>query len=78
MGQLGGSSSKASAQRLTDKNVRHFIVSGNHAHYCISGVGPAPRRAFENAEAFELRRHAENGEDDLGEVGCGVEERFGQ
>jgi len=42
------------------------------------GVGPATRRAFENAAAFELRRYAEDGKDDLGEVGCRVEERFGQ
>jgi predicted TIM-barrel fold metal-dependent hydrolase len=42
------------------------------------GVGPAPRRAFENAAAFELRRHAEDRKDDLGEVGCGIEERFSQ
>ena len=42
------------------------------------GVGRAARRAFENAAAFELRRNAKDGEDDLGEVGCGIEERFGQ
>jgi hypothetical protein len=42
------------------------------------GVGPAARGAFENAAAFELRRYAEDGKDDLGEVGCRVEERFGQ
>ena len=42
------------------------------------GVGPAARRAFENAAAFELRGNAKDGEDDLGEVGCGIEERFGQ
>jgi hypothetical protein len=42
------------------------------------GVGPAARGAFENAAAFELRRNAEDGEDDLGEVGCGIEERLGQ
>jgi hypothetical protein len=32
------------------------------------GVGPAARGAFENAAAFELRRNAKNGKDDLGEV----------
>src|SRR5712672_1277349 len=42
------------------------------------GVGSAARGAFENAAAFELRRNAKDGEDDLGEVGCGIEERFGQ
>src|ERR1700737_3069704 len=42
------------------------------------GVGPAARGAFEDAAAFELRRNAEDGEDDLGEVGSGIEERLGQ
>jgi hypothetical protein len=42
------------------------------------GVGPAACGAFENAAAFELRRNAKDGEDDLGEVGCGIEERLGQ
>jgi hypothetical protein len=40
------------------------------------GVGSAARGAFENAAAFELRRNAKDGEDDLGEVGCGIEERL--
>jgi hypothetical protein len=39
------------------------------------GVGPIVRGALENAPPFELRRHAENGEDDLGEVGRGTKER---
>src|SRR6516162_1000052 len=43
----------------------------------LLGVGPAARGAFENAAAFELRRNAKDGEDDLGEVGCSIEERFG-
>ena len=42
------------------------------------GVGPAARCAFEDAAAFELRRDAENGEDDLGKIGRSVEEWFGQ
>ena len=42
------------------------------------GVGPAARRAFEDATAFELRGNAEDRKDDLGKVrGC-IEERFGQ
>jgi hypothetical protein len=44
----------------------------------LLGVGPAPRGAFEDAAAFELRRHAKDGEDDLGEVGSGIEERLGE
>jgi hypothetical protein len=42
------------------------------------GVGPAARCALQDAATFELRRNAKDGEDDLGEVGCGIEERFGQ
>jgi hypothetical protein len=41
-------------------------------------VGPAPRGAFENAAALELRRNAENGEDDLGKVRSRIKERLGQ
>src|SRR6516165_150807 len=40
------------------------------------GVGPAARGAFEDAAAFELRRNAKDGEDDLGKVGGGVEVRL--
>jgi hypothetical protein len=43
-----------------------------------SGVGPAARGAFENAAAFQLRCYAEDGEDDLGEVGRSIKERLGQ
>jgi len=43
----------------------------------LLGVGPAARGPFEDAAAFELRRNAKDGEDDLGEVGCSIEERFG-
>jgi hypothetical protein len=42
------------------------------------GVGPAARRAFENAAALQPRRHAEDRKDDLGKIGRGVEERLGQ
>jgi hypothetical protein len=28
--------------------------------------------------AFELRRHVENGKNDLGEIGCRIKERLGQ
>ena len=42
------------------------------------GVGTAARGTLQNATAFELRRNAKDGEDDLREVGCGIEERLGQ
>jgi hypothetical protein len=38
----------------------------------------AVARAELAAREFELRRHAKDGENDLGEVGCSIEERFGQ
>jgi hypothetical protein len=44
----------------------------------LLGVGPAARGAFEDAPPFELRRHAEDSEDDLGKIRRGIEERFGQ
>ena len=41
-------------------------------------VGTAPCRAFQDAAALQLRRNAKDGEDDLGEVGRGVQVRLGQ
>jgi hypothetical protein len=41
-------------------------------------VGTAARCAFENAATLQLRRNAKDGKDDLGKVGCGIEERLGQ
>jgi hypothetical protein len=37
-----------------------------------------PRGTFENASAFELRRDAKDGEDDLAKVRGRIEERLGQ
>src|SRR5262249_48646447 len=42
------------------------------------GVGSAARGAFEDAAAFELRRNAKDGENDLGKVGGRIKERLGQ
>ena len=47
-------------------------------HSLVLGVGATAGRAFENALPFELRRHVKDGEDDLGDVGCRIEERLGQ
>jgi|HubBroStandDraft_3_1064219.scaffolds.fasta_scaffold667481_2 hypothetical protein len=47
-------------------------------HALRLGVRPAARGAFENVPAFELRRHVENGKNDLGEIGCRIKERLGQ
>ena len=44
----------------------------------LLGVGSAVRGALQNAAAFQLGGNAENGKDDLGKVGCGVEVWFGQ
>ena len=47
-------------------------------HAVRLGVGPAARRALQNAAALQLRGDAKDGEDDLGEVGRGVQVRLGQ
>jgi len=36
------------------------------------GVGPAARGAFKDAAALQLGGNTENGQDNLGKVGCGV------
>jgi hypothetical protein len=41
------------------------------------GAGPTPRRALGNATAFELGRDAKHGKDELGEIGRGINNRFG-
>jgi len=41
------------------------------------GVGLAARGAFENAAPFEFRCHTEDGEDDVGKIGCRIKERLG-
>jgi hypothetical protein len=44
----------------------------------VLGVGPTARGAFEDLVSFELLRNAEYGENDLGKIGRGIEERLGQ
>ena len=41
-------------------------------------LGATSRRAFANATAFKLRRHAEDRENDLGKIRRRIEERFGE
>jgi hypothetical protein len=42
-----------------------------------SRIGPAPRSAFENAAAFEVRRDAKHGKDKFGKIGRGIDNRLG-
>lgn len=41
------------------------------------GVVPAARGVFEESAAFAFRRNVKDGENDLGKIGCGIEERLG-
>ena len=42
------------------------------------GAGPAPRRALDDASAFQLRRDAKHGKDKLGKIGRGIDNRLGK